>query len=72
MPLGWIAIGDPARILPPDKHEEIWAIQKELDFPNYVFGVDRAPPGKSLMPSVMPRYARALKHWHEGDREIGA
>lgn len=71
VPLGWIAIGDPARILPPKKHEEIWAIQKELDFPKYVFGIDRPPPGESIMPMIMPRYARALKHWHEGDREIG-
>jgi hypothetical protein len=22
------------------------------------------------MPAVMPRYARALKHWHEADCEI--
>ncbi|MBV9430451.1 MAG: gamma carbonic anhydrase family protein [Hyphomicrobiales bacterium] len=71
VPLGWIAVGDPARILPPERHEEIWAIQKELDFPKYVFGVERAAPGESIMPSIMPRYARALKHWHECDREIG-
>ncbi len=70
VPLGWIAVGDPARILPPERHEEIWAIQKELDFPKYVFGVDRAPPGASVMSSVMPRYARALRHWHEADREV--
>jgi len=71
VPLGWIAIGDPARILPHEKHEEIWAIQKELDFPKYVFGVDRAPQGESIMPIIMPRYARALRHWHENDREAG-
>jgi carbonic anhydrase/acetyltransferase-like protein (isoleucine patch superfamily) len=70
VPLGWIAVGDPARILPPENHHEIWAIQKELDFPKYVFGVDRPPPGESIMPAVMPRYARALKHWHEADCEI--
>jgi carbonic anhydrase/acetyltransferase-like protein (isoleucine patch superfamily) len=70
VPLGWIAIGDPARILPPEKHEEIWAIQKELDFPKYVFGVD-PPQGESIMPIIMPRYARALRHWHENDREAG-
>jgi carbonic anhydrase/acetyltransferase-like protein (isoleucine patch superfamily) len=71
VPLGWIAIGDPARILPPEKHEEIWAIQKEFDFPKYVFGVDRPPQGESIMPIIMPRYARALRHWHENDREAG-
>jgi len=70
VPLAWVAVGDPATILPPDRHEEIWAIQKGLDFPKYVFGVDRPPPGKSIMPQVMPRYAQALKRWHEGDREL--
>ena len=70
VPLAWVAVGDPATILPPDRHEEIWAIQKGLDFPKYVFGVDRPPPGESIMPQVMPRYAQALKRWHEGDREL--
>jgi carbonic anhydrase/acetyltransferase-like protein (isoleucine patch superfamily) len=70
VPLNWIAIGDPARILPPHMHDEIWTIQKALDFPKYVFGIDRPPPGESIMPAVMPRYAKALTHWHEADREI--
>ena len=33
VPIGWIAVGDPAEILPPDQHERVWAIQKPLDFP---------------------------------------
>jgi len=70
VPIGWIAVGDPAQILSPDRHDEIWAIQKELDFPKYVFGVDRPPPGQSIMPDVMPRYAAALRRWHEDDRAI--
>jgi carbonic anhydrase/acetyltransferase-like protein (isoleucine patch superfamily) len=71
VPLAWIAVGDPVHILSPDRHEEIWAIQQKLDFPKYVFNVDRPPPGESIMPLVMPRYARALKNWHEEDREVG-
>jgi len=70
VPLGWVAVGDPARILSPDRHDEIWAIQKELGFWGYVFGVERPPAGRSVMPDVMPRYAGALCHWHEGDRAI--
>ena len=31
VPIGWIAVGDPAQILPPDRHDDIWAIQRELD-----------------------------------------
>ena len=41
VPIGWVAVGDPAVILPPGDHEGIWAVQRELDFPGYVFGVDR-------------------------------
>jgi carbonic anhydrase/acetyltransferase-like protein (isoleucine patch superfamily) len=41
VPIGWVAVGDPVRILPPDRHEEIWALQKPLNFPLFVYGVDR-------------------------------
>lgn len=70
VPLGWIAVGEPAHILPPEKHDEIWAVQKPLDFPKTVFGVERPPEGESLMPDVMPRYARALARWHSSDTEL--
>lgn len=70
VPLGWIAVGDPAKILPPEQHEEIWAIQKALDFPKSVFGIERPPQGQSLMNDVVPRYAAALRHWHGEDREL--
>jgi carbonic anhydrase/acetyltransferase-like protein (isoleucine patch superfamily) len=61
VPLGWIAVGDPAEILPPHEHERIWAIQKALDFPRYVFGVERPAADQSIMPQVMQRYAKALQ-----------
>lgn len=70
VPLGWIAVGDPARILPPHQHDAIWAVQKELHFPRTVFGVERAPEGQTIMPDVMPRYASALARWHARDRMI--
>lgn len=69
VPLGWIAIGDPARILPPDAHEAIWAIQEPLNFPRYVFGVERPAPGETFMPRVMPRYAGFLAQSHADDTE---
>jgi carbonic anhydrase/acetyltransferase-like protein (isoleucine patch superfamily) len=69
VPLNWIAVGDPAAILPPDRHDEIWAIQEPLDFPRLVFNVERPAPGESMMADVMPRYAGALRRWHEKDRE---
>ncbi len=67
VPLGWIAVGHPAEILPPELHERIWEIQKALDFPRYVFGVERPPEGGTFMPDVMPRYARFLIRRHGGD-----
>jgi carbonic anhydrase/acetyltransferase-like protein (isoleucine patch superfamily) len=67
VPLGWIAVGDPAEILPPEAHERIWEIQKKLDFPRYVFGAERLAEGETIMPDVMPRYARFLVRRHGGD-----
>lgn len=40
VPIGWIAVGDPATILPPGAHESIAPIQRALDFSRTVFGVD--------------------------------
>ena len=49
VPIGWVAVGDPASILPPARHEEIWAIQRELDFPGTVYGADRDVSMRELM-----------------------
>lgn len=49
VPIGWVAVGDPATILPPDRHEEIWAIQRELDFPGTVYGAGRDVSMRELM-----------------------
>lgn len=58
VPIAWVAVGDPLQILPPDRHEEIWAAQRELDFPGYVFGLDRETP--DLMVQLTERYGRSL------------
>lgn len=72
VPIGWVAVGDPARILPPDRHEEIWEVQKTLDFPGTVFGVGRASVGETYMPEAMRRYTRALaRHRHDRLLEDG-
>jgi carbonic anhydrase/acetyltransferase-like protein (isoleucine patch superfamily) len=69
VPIGWVAVGDPARILPPEAHEEIWAIQEPLNFPKEIFGVDRPEPGETRMPEMMARYCRALSR-HRDDRDL--
>ncbi|GAA1940017.1 hypothetical protein GCM10009775_34960 [Microbacterium aoyamense] len=67
VPIGWIAVGDPVQLLPPDRHEEIWAAQRELDFPGYVFGLDHETP--DLMVQLTERYGRSLAR-HEHDRRL--
>ena len=58
VPIGWVAVGDPAQILSPDQHEAIWAIQKTLDFPGVVYGVDRTAP--DVMKTITSRLSDAL------------
>ncbi len=71
VPIGWIAVGDPAKILPPDKHDRIWAIQEPLDFPRTMFGLERAPAGETIMPELTRRYATFLGR-HRNDRILDA
>jgi len=59
VPIGWVAVGDPAHCYAASEHEKIWEIQRELDFPGTVWGVSRAVrKGQRTK-----RYAQALlKH----------
>ncbi|MGW0855151.1 gamma carbonic anhydrase family protein [Streptomyces sp. NPDC002690] len=69
VPIGWVAVGDPVQVLPPQEHEAIWAVQKELDFPGHVFGLRRPADGESIMPAVSERFGRALGR-HRDDRTV--
>lgn len=65
VPIGWVAVGDPGVAYPPSEHDSIWEIQRGLDFPGTVWGVDRAvPKGESTK-----RYSKALAR-HKVDRII--
>lgn len=70
VPIGWVAVGSPAEILPPGEHDRIWAVQEPLDFSHTVFGLERAPAGETLMPELTRRYARALGR-HRDDHVLG-
>lgn len=72
VPIGWVAVGDPARILPPHEHDAIWAVQRPLDFPGTVFGLDRQAEGERLMQTLTTRYTDALARRHADDRPIDA
>ncbi|MFL6623465.1 MAG: gamma carbonic anhydrase family protein [Sulfurifustaceae bacterium] len=65
VPIGWIAVGDPARCFPPDKHEEIWAIQKPLNFPEYIFAVPRESDSPdSPVKQMTDKYSKYLLRRH--------
>lgn len=49
VPIGWVAVGDPARILAPGDHDEIWSVQEGLDFPGTVYGVSREATARERM-----------------------
>lgn len=66
VPIGWIAVGDPVAILPPERHDEVWKHQEPLNFPREIFGVDRSP---EMMREIMERYTAGLRR-HRDDRVI--
>jgi gamma-carbonic anhydrase len=49
VPIGWVAVGDPAQIYPPAQHQHIWEIQESLDFPGTVYGVTPDAPAAERM-----------------------
>ncbi|GMQ85417.1 MAG: hypothetical protein BMS9Abin07_0983 [Acidimicrobiia bacterium] len=69
VPIGWVAVGDPAEILPPGEHDRIWSIQQTLDFPATVYGVDRPGAGGSSMPEITRRLSRLYGTFAE-DRQL--
>ena len=68
LPIGWVAVGDPAKMFPPDAHDEIWAVQRTLDFAATVTGLEAtALAGDSAMPALTQTYAALYGH-HRDDR----
>ena len=57
VPIGWVAVGSPAQVLPPSEHERIWEVQKSLNFPLTVYGFDR---GEATMEKITRRLSEAL------------
>jgi gamma-carbonic anhydrase len=65
VPIGWIAAGDPAQLFPPDRHDELWEVQRDLDFPGTVYGVPRG----TSMRTIMARQAEFYST-HRTDRRV--
>ena len=49
VPIGWVAVGKPARVIAPWDHDEIWRIQEALDFPRTVYGLERGASARERM-----------------------
>jgi carbonic anhydrase/acetyltransferase-like protein (isoleucine patch superfamily) len=58
VPIGWVAVGSPARVLPPSEHERIWEIQKPLNFPLTVYGFEQS---EATMEKITRRLSEALR-----------
>jgi carbonic anhydrase/acetyltransferase-like protein (isoleucine patch superfamily) len=68
VPIGWVAVGDPAEVLSPDQHERIWGIQRSLDFPGTLYGVERG--GAAEMMAGITRGYVELFGRHLDDRML--
>jgi carbonic anhydrase/acetyltransferase-like protein (isoleucine patch superfamily) len=68
VPIGWVALGNPVRILPPTDHDQISLMLTSLNFPQTVFGLDRKPLGETNMPEITRRYTSSLRR-HVRDRQ---
>jgi carbonic anhydrase/acetyltransferase-like protein (isoleucine patch superfamily) len=66
VPIGWIAAGDPARLFAPGQHDELWEVQRGLDFPGTVYGVSRDTPMRDVMARQSAYYGA-----HRDDRVVG-
>jgi carbonic anhydrase/acetyltransferase-like protein (isoleucine patch superfamily) len=64
VPIGWVAVGEPAQILPPGEHERIWALQEPLNFPLTVYGFERS---EATMKQITHRLSQTLGS-HASDR----
>jgi hypothetical protein len=72
IPIGWVAVGEPARLYPPHEVEAIRAGLTEVDggFLPYVFGVEAADDRHDQMKTALARYTRAMARHHCEDEII--
>lgn len=68
VPIGWVAVGDPAELHPPGAHEAIWRMQRTLGFRDAAFRMGDLPR-EEFMVRMTRRYAEALAT-HRKDAEV--
>lgn len=57
VPIGWVAVGNPAQLFPASEHEAIWKVQEPLNFPLTVYGFERS---EASMTKITQRLSHAL------------
>jgi carbonic anhydrase/acetyltransferase-like protein (isoleucine patch superfamily) len=74
IPIGLVAVGDPARMYPPGEAEAIRAGLAEVGggFLPFVFGVDDAGDRREQMRAALQRYTGAMARHHRQDEIIPA
>jgi len=74
VPIGWVALGEPARMYPPGDAEAIRAGLAEAGggFLPFVFGIDEAADRREQMQAALRRYTAAIAHHHRQDEVIPA
>jgi carbonic anhydrase/acetyltransferase-like protein (isoleucine patch superfamily) len=71
IPIGWVAVGDPARLYPPGEADIMRAgLEEAGGFLPLVFGTDPAAGRGQQMRTAMRRYAGFLSRSHHGDESI--
>ena len=63
VPIGWVAVGNPAQLFPASEHDAIWKVQEPLNFPLTVYGFERS---EASMIKITQRLSQALAS-HLGD-----
>jgi carbonic anhydrase/acetyltransferase-like protein (isoleucine patch superfamily) len=72
VPIGWVAVGEPARMYPPGDAEAIRAGIAEADggFLPFVFGIEEAADRRAQMQAALQRYTTAIARRHRQDEVI--
>jgi carbonic anhydrase/acetyltransferase-like protein (isoleucine patch superfamily) len=71
VPIKWVAVGDPAQVLSPDRHDEIDSILSGMDFPRVVDGLEGLEgAGADVDMREMSRRVTAGLTAHRDDRVL--
>lgn len=70
LPIGWVAVGNPMQMFSPDMHDEIWEIQKKLNFPKLVYDIPAREATFRLNKQLCEKMSERL-HEHKSDRILG-